>query len=59
MARYAIVSEAERVTPAQMNRRCHDFDSWAICDKAGFHVSDPTPHSLAKIALREGLGGSE
>ncbi|MEO6708889.1 MAG: DNA alkylation repair protein, partial [Planctomycetota bacterium] len=28
----AFVADPELVTPAQMDRWCKDFDSWAICD---------------------------
>ena len=44
------VDEPERVTPAQMDRWCRDFDSWAICDTACFHLFDRTPHAFRKVA---------
>src|SRR5262245_2114904 len=28
------VDEAAKVTPAQMDRWCRDFDNWGICDTA-------------------------
>ena len=43
------VDEPERVTPAQMDRWCRDFDSWAICDTACLHLFDRTPHAFAKV----------
>lgn len=43
------VDEAARVTPAQMDRWCRDFDSWAICDTACFHLFDRTPHAFRKV----------
>jgi 3-methyladenine DNA glycosylase AlkD len=43
------VDEPERVTPAQMDRWCRDFDSWAVCDHACFHLFDRTPHAWDKI----------
>ncbi|HET6668889.1 MAG TPA: DNA alkylation repair protein [Pyrinomonadaceae bacterium] len=43
------VDEPERVTPAQMDRWCRDFDSWAICDTVCFHLFDRTPHAYAKV----------
>jgi 3-methyladenine DNA glycosylase AlkD len=43
------VDEPALVTPAQMERWCKDFDSWAICDTACFHLFDRTPHAPAKI----------
>jgi 3-methyladenine DNA glycosylase AlkD len=43
------VDEPDRVTPAQMDRWCRDFDSWAICDALCFHLFDKTPHAWNKI----------
>jgi 3-methyladenine DNA glycosylase AlkD len=43
------VDEPSRVTPAHMDRWCRDFDSWAICDTACFHLFDRTPHAWRKI----------
>jgi 3-methyladenine DNA glycosylase AlkD len=44
------LDEPARVTPAQMDRWCRDFDSWAICDALCFHLFDKTPHAWSKIA---------
>jgi len=44
----AFVDEPERVTTAQMNRWCRDFDSWAICDTLCFHLFDRTPFAWEK-----------
>jgi 3-methyladenine DNA glycosylase AlkD len=44
------VDEPAKVTPAQMDRWCRDFDSWAICDHACFHLFDKTPHAFTKVA---------
>jgi 3-methyladenine DNA glycosylase AlkD len=44
------VAEPERVTPAQMDKWADDFDSWAICDTACFHLFDRTPHAWRKVA---------
>jgi 3-methyladenine DNA glycosylase AlkD len=46
----AFVADPERVTPAQMDRWCRDFDNWAICDHLCFHLFDRTTHAFAKIA---------
>ena len=46
----AFVDQPERVTPAQMDRWCRDFDSWAICDTVCFHLFDRTPHAFRKVA---------
>jgi 3-methyladenine DNA glycosylase AlkD len=45
----SFVDEPSRVTPAQMDRWCRDFDSWAIVDTACFHLFDRTPHALAMV----------
>ena len=44
------VDEPELVTPAQMDRWCNDFDNWAICDTACFHLFDKTPHAFKKAS---------
>ena len=43
------VDEAEKVTAAQMNQWARDFDNWAVCDHACFHLFDRTPHAWRKI----------
>jgi 3-methyladenine DNA glycosylase AlkD len=43
------VDEPERVTPAQMDRWCRDFDNWGICDTVCFVLFDRTPHAWAKV----------
>lgn len=43
------VDEPSLVTPAQMDRWAKDFDSWAICDTACFHLFDKSPHAMAKV----------
>jgi 3-methyladenine DNA glycosylase AlkD len=45
-----LVDEPERVTPAQMERWCRDFENWAICDTACFALFDRTPHAWRKVA---------
>jgi 3-methyladenine DNA glycosylase AlkD len=44
------VDEPALVTPEQMDRWAGDFDSWAICDTACFHLFDRTPHAWRKVA---------
>ena len=46
-----LVGEPLRVTPAGMDRWSRDFDSWAICDSACFHLFDRTPHAWRKAEL--------
>jgi 3-methyladenine DNA glycosylase AlkD len=45
----AFVGEPARVTPAEMDRWCKDFDSWGICDTVCFSLWDRTPHAMKKI----------
>jgi 3-methyladenine DNA glycosylase AlkD len=49
-----LVDEPACVTPAQMDRWCKDFDNWAICDSACFHLFDRTPHAWKKVATWAG-----
>jgi 3-methyladenine DNA glycosylase AlkD len=43
------VAEPIRVTSAQMDHWVRDFDNWAICDTACFHLFDRTPHAWRKV----------
>jgi 3-methyladenine DNA glycosylase AlkD len=43
------VDEPARVTPAQMDRWCRDFDNWAVCDTVCFALFDRTPHAWRKV----------
>jgi 3-methyladenine DNA glycosylase AlkD len=45
------VDEPERVTAAQMERWCRDFDNWAIVDTACFALFDRTPYAWDKVAV--------
>jgi len=45
----SLVDEPEKVTPAQMDRWCRDFDNWGICDTVCFKLFDQSPHALRKI----------
>ena len=51
------VADPRQMTPALMDSWAADFDNWAICDTACFHLFDKTPHALAKI--REWAGREE
>jgi 3-methyladenine DNA glycosylase AlkD len=44
------IDDPQRVTAAQMDRWCRDFDNWAIVDTACFALFDRTPHAWAKVA---------
>ncbi len=45
----AYVDEPARVTHAQMDRWCRDFDNWGICDTVCFVLFDRTPHAWRKV----------
>ncbi|WP_164017557.1 DNA alkylation repair protein [Pyxidicoccus trucidator] len=45
----SFVGDPARVTAAQMDRWCKDFDNWAICDAMCFNLFDRTPHRWAKV----------
>lgn len=45
----AYVDEPARVTPAQMDRWCRDFDNWGVCDTVCFVLFDRTPHAWRKV----------
>jgi 3-methyladenine DNA glycosylase AlkD len=45
----AFVDEPSRVTVAQMDRWCRDFDNWGICDTVCFKLFDQSPHAWSRI----------
>jgi 3-methyladenine DNA glycosylase AlkD len=45
----SLVAQPERITTTQMDRWCRDFDNWAVCDTACFHLFDRTPHAFRKV----------
>ena len=45
----SFVDEPAKVTSAQMDRWCRDFDNWGIVDTVCFHLFDRTPHAWAKV----------
>lgn len=50
----SLIDDPGRVTSAQMDRWCRDFDNWAICDTACFALFDRTPHAWAKVSKWSG-----
>jgi 3-methyladenine DNA glycosylase AlkD len=44
----ALIDEPAKVTRAQMNAWAVDFENWADCDSACFHLFDKTPFAWAK-----------
>jgi len=45
----AYVDQPERVTAAQMDRWCRDFDNWGVCDTVCFVLFDRTPFAWQKV----------
>lgn len=45
----SLVDEPGKLTPAQMDRWCRDFDNWGICDTVCFHLFDRSPHAWSKV----------
>lgn len=45
----SLIDEPARVTSAQMDRWCRDFDNWGLCDTVCFALFDRTPHAWAKV----------
>ena len=46
----SFVEEPSRVTSAQMDRWCRDFDNWGICDTICFTLFDRTPYAWDKVS---------
>ena len=44
----AMLGEPERLTPAQMDAWCRDFDNWGTVDTACFTLFDRSPHAWTK-----------
>ena len=45
----SFVADPAKITGAQMDRWCRDFDNWAYCDHLSFNLFDRTPHAWAKV----------
>jgi 3-methyladenine DNA glycosylase AlkD len=46
----SFVGDPERLSAAQMDRWCREFDNWALCDAMSFNLFDRTPHAWTKVA---------
>ena len=46
----AYIGEPERLTSAQMDRICRDFDNWGVVDTMCFVLFDRTPLAWKKVA---------
>jgi 3-methyladenine DNA glycosylase AlkD len=54
----SLVDEPEKVTVAQMDRWCRDFDNWGICDTVCFKLFDRSPHAWSALATARDLAAS-
>jgi 3-methyladenine DNA glycosylase AlkD len=45
----SFVGDPKRITAAQMDKWCKEFDNWAFCDAMCFNLFDRTPHAWAKV----------
>ena len=45
----SFVGDPARITSAQMDRWCNEFDNWAFCDAMCFNLFDRTPHAWSKV----------
>lgn len=45
----SFVGDPARITPAQMDKWCSQFDNWAFCDAMCFNLFDRTPHAWDKV----------
>jgi 3-methyladenine DNA glycosylase AlkD len=45
----AFVADPARLTSAQMDELCRDFDNWAVCDTLCFHLFDRSPLAFDKV----------
>jgi len=53
----SFVADPAKLTGAQMDRWCADFDNWAICDAMCFNLFDRSPHAWAKVTAWSGRRG--
>ena len=53
----AYVDDPGRLTPAQMDRWCRDFDNWGLCDTVCFVLFDKTPHAWTMVKRWAGRRG--
>ena len=45
----AFVGDPTRLSAAQMDTWCRDFDNWGICDTHCFHLFDRTPYAWSRV----------
>lgn len=50
----SFVGDPAKLTAAQMDRWCGDFDNWAFCDALSFNLFDRSPHAWKKVVAWSG-----
>lgn len=50
----SLVGDPKRLSGAQMDRWCKEFDSWAVCDAMCYNLFRRTPHAWEKVAKWSG-----
>ncbi len=45
----SFIGDPARITSAQMDRWCKQFDNWAFCDAMSFNLFDRTPYAWQKV----------
>ena len=45
----ALVGDPAKITPAQMDAWCREFDNWGVCDTACFNLFDKSPHAWRMV----------
>lgn len=45
----SFVGDPEKLTAAQMDRWCKEFDTWAYCDTLCFNLFDRSPHAWTMV----------
>jgi len=50
----AFIGEPQRLTAAQMDRWCRDFDNWGVVDTLCFKLFDQSPHAWGRIEVWKG-----
>ncbi len=45
----SFIADPEKLTAAEMDRWCRDFDNWAYCDALSFNLFDRSPHAWKKV----------
>ena len=45
----SFVGDPAKLSAAQMDRWCREFDNWAYCDSLSFNLFDRSPHAWAQV----------